>query len=261
MVRELSIENSTANFRFNIQQFDSLESTNKYCELLDLSSVEEFTVVWAHRQTAGIGQRGNHWESEPDANLTVSIILKPTFLNASDTFCVTQVIALGISDLLTEVLSCHDIRIKWPNDLLVDGKKICGTLISSTLQNAHIASAICGIGLNVNQTLFSDWIPNPTSLSLLSGQRYVLRPLLERMTQCIEHRYRQLQSDDRPALEQLYLQRLFNYRKKACYLYHGGKTIAVIDGVDRYGRLLLTTDDGVSLRCQMKEIALLSTES
>lgn len=256
----MKIENSTENFRFNIQQFDSLESTNKYCELLDLTEVEEFTVVWANSQTAGIGQRGNHWESEPEANITVSIILKPTFLESSDTFRITQIVALGISDLLLELLPTHDIHIKWPNDLLVDGKKICGTLISSTLQSRHIDSAICGIGLNINQTQFSNWIPNPTSLALLSGQRYVLRPLLERTIQLIKQRYSPLRNGDIKTMEQTYLQRLFNYHKKACYLYKGNRINAVIDGVDRFGQLLLSTDDGVKLCCQMKEIALLPTD-
>ncbi|MBQ7711069.1 MAG: biotin--[Bacteroidales bacterium] len=246
--------------KFNLLQFDSLESTNKYCELLDLSEVEEFTVVWALEQTAGIGQRGNRWESEPDANLTVSIILKPTFLRADDTFRVTQVVALGISDLLMELLPQHNIHIKWPNDILVDGHKICGTLIASTLQGDHIATAICGIGLNVNQTLFPDWVPNPTSIALLSGQRHVLRPLLDQLITCIGQRYQQLRDGNRTAQDEQYLQRLYNYKKSARYQYHGQTIDATIQGVDTFGRLLLTTADGQSLCCQMKEIALLPAD-
>lgn len=256
----MKIENSTENFRFNLQQFDSLESTNKYCELLDLAEVEEFTVVWAHRQTAGIGQRGNRWESAPDANLTFSIILKPTFLEAGDSFRITQAVSLGISDLLMELLPDHTTRIKWPNDLLVDGKKICGTLIASTLQGDHIASAICGIGLNVNQTLFPDWIPNPTSLALLSGRHYGLLPLLEQLLPCIRQRCQQLREGHHTTLDEVYLQRLYNYKKQARYLFRGQAVDATIQGVDTFGRLLLTTVDGQSLCCQMKEIALLPTD-
>lgn len=243
--------------QFHLLQFDSLESTNKYCELLDLSEVEEFTVVWAHAQTAGIGQRGNHWESEPDSNLTVSIILKPLFLEGGDTFRITQAVALGISDLLMELWPNHVTHIKWPNDILVDGKKICGTLISTTLQGDHIATAVCGIGLNVNQTCFSDGIPNPTSLHLLSGHRYVLQPLLERLIQCIGIRYRQLRDGPWDILHQQYLERLLNYRQWAQYRYKGEDLRAVINGVDNFGQLLLTTEGGASLCCQMKEIALL----
>ena len=245
---------------FNLLQFDSLESTNKYCELLDLSKIEEFTVVWTHTQTAGIGQRGNRWESEPGSNITLSIILKPSFLHTDDTFLITQVVALGISDLLMELLPQHNVHIKWPNDLLVDGHKICGTLIASTLQGQHIATAICGIGLNVNQTLFSEWIPNPTSLAQLTNQRYVLRPLLDRLIYCIKQRYHQLRDGDLSALEQLYLQRLFNYLQWSRYQYKGTIINARIEGVDRFGRLLLTTDNGASLCCQMKEISLLQVD-
>ena len=255
----MKIENSTENFRFNLQQFDALASTNQYCELLDLSSVEEFTVVWAHRQTAGIGQRGNHWESEPDANLTFSLILKPTFLEAGSTFRITQAVSLGISDLLQELLPDHATRIKWPNDLLVDGKKICGTLITSKIQGNVVASAICGIGLNINQIQFPEWIPNPTSVSLLSGQHHALQPLLHQLLQCIRLRYSQLHDGDGSALDADYLQRLYNYKTPARYLYCGQTINATIQGVDTFGRLLLTTDDGQSLCCQMKEIALLPT--
>lgn len=241
-------------------EFDSLSSTNKYCELLNLSQVEEFTIVWAHKQTDGIGQRGNRWESEPDANLTISIILKPTFLQAGDTFQLTQIIALGISDLLIKLLPSHDIRIKWPNDILADRKKICGTLITSTLNGAYIGSAICGIGLNVNQTLFPAWIPNPTSLTLLTRQNYVLLPLLNSLTASIDQRYSQFRDTGTTNLNEQYLQRLHGYRQYAHYQYKGAIIYAIIDNIDNYGRLLLTTDNGSKLCCQMKEITLLSTD-
>lgn len=246
--------------RFNLQEFDSLESTNKYCELLDLSEIEEFTVVWAHTQTSGIGQRGNRWESQPDTNITCSLLLKPCFLDAADSFRITQVVALGISDLLTAMLPTHRCHIKWPNDILVDRKKICGTLITSKLQGDHIGTAICGIGLNVNQTLFSDWIPHPTSLAQLTNQYYVLRPILDKMICCIKQRYNQLQDGDLSTLEQRYLKQLLNYRQWGHYQYQGDIINALIDGVDRFGRLLLTTDNGASLCCQMKEISLLQAD-
>lgn len=222
-----------------------------------MDTVGEFTVVWARRQTAGIGQRGNCWTSEEDANLTFSLILKPSFLNASEAFRITQVVAIGISDMLQSLLPSDDIRIKWPNDIWVGGRKICGTLIASKIQGTHLASAICGIGLNVNQTVFPDWVPNPTSLHLVRGKRYVLRPLLDTLLQCIRHRYRQLHDEGWVSLEQTYLEQLLHYRQPAHYRYQDHIIEATIEGVDAFGQLLLTTREGESLRCQMKEIALL----
>lgn len=104
-----------------IQFIDQLESTNKYCELLDLSQTEEFFTVAAGFQTAGVGQGASRWESEPGKNLTFSTILKPAFLPVADQFMITKVISLGITDWLRKQTTTlqHRICIKWPNDIYV----------------------------------------------------------------------------------------------------------------------------------------------
>ena len=93
----MKIENSV----FNIQKLDSTESTNKYCEALDLAEVEDFTCYWALEQTAGIGQRGNHWHSAPGQNLTFSLVLHPAFLPAARQFRLTQALSLALVDQLS----------------------------------------------------------------------------------------------------------------------------------------------------------------
>lgn len=250
-----------------IQKFDSLESTNKYCEALDLAEVEDFTCYWALAQTAGIGQRGNHWEAAPGQNLTVSLVLHPTFLPADRQFKLTEALSLALVDLLQQALSGSPsklegvaegrgrVYIKWPNDIYVDGKKICGTLVSTRLMGNSIASAVCGIGLNVNQTVFPDWVPNPISLALLTGKQYELEPLLQQLLVCIEKRYNDLKSGHDPEPE--YLAHLLNLGSRARYNYSGEVIVATITGVDPHGRLLLTIDDGRHLSCGMKEISFL----
>ena len=151
-----------------------MESTNKYCEALDLAEVEDFTCYWALEQTAGIGQRGNHWHSAPGQNLTFSLVLHPAFLPAARQFYLTQALSLALVDLLSTFNLHFSIQIKWPNDIYVDGHKICGTLVSTRLQGNAIASAVCGIGLNVNERDFPSWVPHPTSISLLTAQNYAL---------------------------------------------------------------------------------------
>ena len=84
-----------------IEKFDSLESTNKYCEALDLAEVGDFTCFWALEQTAGIGQRGNHWVSESGQNLTFSLVLHPTFLPADRQFKLTETLSLALVDFLS----------------------------------------------------------------------------------------------------------------------------------------------------------------
>lgn len=254
-----------------IHSFDSLESTNKYCEALDLAEVEDFTCYWALEQTAGIGQRGNHWHSAPGQNLTFSLVLHPTFLPAARQFQLTQALSLGVMDSIDTIVSIDSIAsispiasIKWPNDIYVrmtnttEGSerhpycKICGTLVSTRLQGNAIASAVCGIGLNVNEREFPSWVPHPTSLGLLTGQEYDLEPLLYQLLACIERRYNDLKSGLAPEPE--YLAHLMNLHVPARYIYNKEEITATITGVDPHGRLLLSAADGRSLSCGMKEI-------
>ncbi len=239
-----------------IIRFDSLESTNKYCEALDLAQVEDFTCYWALEQTSGIGQRGNHWHSAAGENLTFSLVLHPDFLPAAQQFKLTQALSLALVDFLSTFNFQLSVSIKWPNDIYVDGKKICGTLASTRLQGNVIASAICGIGLNVNEQVFPDWIPHPTSLSLLTGQKYDLEPQLRQLLACIEKRYNDLKSGIDPERE--YLAYLLNLNVRARYIYNKEDIAATITGIDPHGRLLLTTDDGRSISCGMKEIIFLN---
>lgn len=246
-----------------IVKIDSLESTNKYCEALDLTKVEDFTCYWALEQTAGIGQRGNHWHSAPGLNLTFSLVLHPTFLPADHQFKLTETLSLAILDLLNTVV-CRRLgrqhlplttTIKWPNDIYVDNRKICGTLVSTRLNGNAITSAVCGIGLNVNQTVFPQEVPNPTSLSLLTGHVYDLESLLQQLLGCIEVRYNALKAGVDPESE--YLGYLMNLGIPARYRYKEKEITATITGVDPHGRLLLTATDGGSLCCSIKEIVLL----
>jgi BirA family biotin operon repressor/biotin-[acetyl-CoA-carboxylase] ligase len=236
-----------------IVRLDSVESTNKYCEVLDLAEVEDFTCYWALEQTAGIGQRGNHWHSAKGENLTFSLMLKPTWLAAARQFMLTQALSLAIVDFLASFTSHLSPCIKWPNDIYVGGKKICGTLTSARLAGDNIATAICGIGLNVNETDFPDWVPNPTSLRLLTGETYDLEEVLHTLLGCIERRYNALH--DGADIGDEYLGLLLGRGEQRRYTYLGQPVTATIEGVDEYGRLLLTTEEGSQLCCNMKELA------
>lgn len=229
-----------------------LESTNRYCELLDLPQIKEFTIIQALEQTHGIGQQGNHWESEPGKNLTFSLILKPS-IDVADQFEITKVLSLGITDAIRKLLNNSEPVIKWPNDIYIKEKKIGGILVSNKIRSNQIAASICGIGLNVNQTQFADWIPNPTSLSLQTGQTHPLQDVLQEILESIKQRY--IQQQEGNDLEKEYLGRLLYFRQRSRYLYHNEYLEGTITGVNRFGHLQLETIDGRTISCQMKEIA------
>ena len=246
----------------DIRWFDSLNSTNQYCKLLDPATVGEFTVICAHSQTAGIGQQGNVWISEPSKNLTFSIILKPSFLAAADQYRLTMALAVAVAEcvdcLLSNLNPRPSVQIKWPNDIYVGNSKICGILATSQLIGQSLSQSICGIGLNINQTCFPEWIPNPTSLRLLTNHDYSLDDVLHSLLDSIGRCYRQIQvSEGCDDIRDRYLNRLYRLGVEAGYLYGGKEIRATINGIDHFGRLLLTGDDGRRLTCDLKEIRFL----
>lgn len=242
-----------------IEQFDTLPSTNQYCELLNLTETEEFTVIVAHTQTAGVGQRGNHWEAEPGKNLTFSLVLKPTWLPIADQYQLTKAVSLGIADWLMPLVAEGErrVRIKWPNDIYVDDKKICGILITHRIAGGQIAASVVGIGMNVNQETFPSWVPNPTSLSLLTGEYWMLDEVLKKILNCIANRYNQLRYNSIGTLDEPYLNMLLRRGEKAQYGYQGQTIYATLLDVNSYGHLQLITDKGERLSCQLKEIQFL----
>ena len=161
-------------------------------------------------------------------------------------------LSLALSDCLRSLDLPKPIHIKWPNDIYVGNDKICGILVSNRLQGEHITASICGIGLNVNQTDFPVWVPNPVSLAALSGLHYDLDTTLHTLLQCIAARYDSLRRGENLLPE--YLRHLMLLHVPAQYEYDGGKIEATITGVDAFGRLQLEAADGQQLSCGMKEI-------
>lgn len=235
-------------------QLGPVASTNKYCEALDLTKVEDFTCYWTMEQTAGIGQRGNRWESAAGENLTFSVVVHPRFLPAGRQFRLTQALSLAVCDQVEALGIAEKVWIKWPNDIYAGGGKLCGMLTTVRLAGETMESAVCGVGLNVNQTDFPAWVPHPVSLKALTGRDYDLRGVLDSLLVCIERRYISLrQGEDQ---QEAYLARLMNRGVAARYRYGGEVVEAVVEGVDGNGRLLLDVADGRRLCCGMKEIAL-----
>ena len=177
--------------KHDIIWLESADSTNDECRRR-IYDIDNLSVVAALSQTSGKGQRYNRWISSPGENLTFSVALKfPSGdgmrakssdlepMHAYDQFVLSEIASLAVVDLLAE----HGIEaeIKWPNDIYVGKKKICGILIENSLRGEWIQYSIIGIGLNVNQRNFDVTLPNPTSMVLLQDSLpdYGLRELLE----------------------------------------------------------------------------------
>lgn len=198
-------------------------------------------IITAH-QTAGRGQRGNTWEAAPGENLTFSVVLTPTFLRVSDQFQLNIITALAIRDAL-QAYTTQAVRIKWPNDILVGDRKICGILIENQLQGQRFQHVVAGIGLNVNQLRFS--LPTATSLALVTGQTYDLPRVWEDILQHLETRYLQLRQGAAGALRADYLRHLYGMGEVRAFEAAGKPFDGTITGIDDAGRLCVQTTHGL----------------
>lgn len=209
--------------------------------------------VIAREQTAGRGQRGNRWSSNPGENLTFSLVWEPTFLEARRQFLLSEAVALALTDTLAK----HGMRpkIKWTNDIYVGNKKICGILIEHDLgTDGHLSRTIVGIGLNVNQTEFEDWVPNPTSMALVGGGKLDLNTLFQELYDALEARYGELETSPEK-IEKEYDALL--YRKGELHTYElpsGKRFEGVIRGVRSSGELLIESQ-GMVVPYLFKEVA------
>lgn len=145
--------------------FKELTSTNLWMKE-NATSLGNFDMVTADFQTAGRGQRGNGWESAPGENLLMSMLFRPDSLHAKDQFLISKIASVAVAKVVEQLLpSGTEVKIKWPNDIYVNEKKVCGMLVENSIgQDASIQHSVIGIGLNLNQMEFMSDAPNPASL-------------------------------------------------------------------------------------------------
>ena len=150
----------------------SLKSTNT--ELREhISEYDNLSVVATVEQSAGRGQGDHSWYASPGKNLTFSIVFKPERLNAADALYLSRITTLSLLSYLKN--KGVEARIKWPNDIWVGEKKICGILIENILNAQWVESSIIGIGLNLNEENWPEELPNPVSLHELTGKLYDIK--------------------------------------------------------------------------------------
>lgn len=209
-------------------------------------------VIVARRQTAGRGQRGNGWCSEPGMNLTLSAILEPAFLPAEDQFLLSEAVSLAVADTLAQYGIAA--QVKWPNDIYVGGRKIAGILIENDAAGSRLSRSIVGIGLNVNQMKFDPAIPNPTSMKLEKGREFDLREILNRLLNALAVRCEMLRTDAE-IIARDYHNHLYRSGIPARYsLPDGSSFTGTLMHVGREGELVVQHSDGQTHSYLFKEI-------
>jgi len=236
-----------------IERVDELDSTNNYAASLLLTKrLPEGSVIVANSQVGGRGQASNKWESEPDRNLTLSIILYPDFMEITKQFEISKAISLGVVDFLKDLV--NDVSIKWPNDIYIGKGKVAGMLMEYSIRKSKISSCIVGIGLNINQIIFLSNAPNPVSLSQVTGVTYDLDDCLSVLLKKLDSRYHQLSELKLEGIDNEYEKMLYQRDKWSLYSAKGGDFEGKILGVDENGLLMIETKDQTILKFDYKEV-------
>ena len=191
----------------NIIWYDELDSTNNEARRV-LDALDNLSVIAAVGQSAGRGQGDHTWFASPGKNITATIVLKPENLSAGDYLFVTRVTTLALLSYVRE----HGVqaRIKWPNDIWVEDRKICGILIENIIDGNRMKACLIGIGLNINEEGWPENLPNPVSLKELTGKEYDVRHELQLLVgQISRHSEMLLSSDGRNYLEQEFARYVF----------------------------------------------------
>lgn len=218
-------------------------STNEHAgQLLTEGNPLEGTLIITPEQTAGKGQRGSRWEAEPGKNLTFSLIFRPVFLPVNLQFYLNIITALAVRQTSAEFLQA-DVKVKWPNDIYLNDKKICGILIQNSIQKNNLSTSIIGIGLNVNQTVFSD--KKAFSMQNYAGKEFSVETVLEVLLEKIEQNYLKLKEGNFSELKERYLLHLYRRGEEHLYTSQGETFKGTITNVDESGLLLIDTENGL----------------
>jgi len=242
----------------NIIKLDAIDSTNDYLKsLLTNKYVDDYTVITAKFQKNGKGQMGAVWESEVSKNLMCSVYLSNSIIKLTDQFIINILVCLAIKKSLNK-FNVPQLSVKWPNDIMSGSTKICGVLIENIIKNNSIKDIIIGIGLNVNQTEFTN-LPNAISLKMINGKNYNIDEIISEIINDIKFYYKLLENGKQLELYKQYKNSLYRINKPSMFLLPNKKLVSgYILGINEYGLLIIQMEDDVEKTFGIKEISLIN---
>lgn len=229
---------------------EECDSTNSYAlDVLTSSNIAEGTIIYTNNQFSGKGQQGNKWVSEPNKNLTFSMILMPKCLKPTQQFYLNKLVSISIIEILNENVG-NGFEIKWPNDIYYEDKKVGGILIENSITKSSFQQSVIGIGLNVNQENFDGLIA--TSLSNIKREQLDLKKMLESFCERFEANYLRFMKNP-TCFDRMYLDVLYRRGEKHRFNDNDRDFEGEIIGVDELGKLVLERE-GELKKYNLKEI-------
>jgi BirA family biotin operon repressor/biotin-[acetyl-CoA-carboxylase] ligase len=233
---------------------EETDSTNSEAmRLLKAGNPLEGTCICAHYQREGKGQRNNHWQSKRSQNLLASFILYPPADLIQQPFLLSKTIALAAQQTAKSFTS-RKAEIKWPNDILLDGKKVAGILIENLWLGSTWHAAVVGIGMNVNQREFE--AIHATFLSADSSKNIDLVHVLNELQKNLSNCYERLHNGDISGISEDYHARLFGKSEYHNYRDAQQQFQAKVAQVLGDGRIELITQEKTCLRYDLREVKM-----
>ena len=241
--------------------FESTGSTNPDAKRFAEEGAPHGTTVVADRQTAGRGRRGRSWESPAGKSIYFTIVVRPEF-EPDKASMITLVVALAVAEAVREETGLST-GIKWPNDVVVNGKKICGILteMSMTPEMNEIQFLVAGVGVNVNQDSEEDFTPElrgrATSLKMESGRTIDRAALLARILHHFEEDYDLFEKRlDLSDLQERYEALLLGKDNRVRVLDPAGEYTGISRGINGMGELIVEKEDGETVLVYAGEVSV-----
>lgn len=246
----------------NIYYYEETDSTNLRIKQLGDEGAEQGTLAVAECQNAGKGRRGRKWESPSGSSIYMSVLLRPK-LSPDKASMLTLVMACSVAEGITKCLeqqgeSCPDIQIKWPNDIVLNGKKLVGILTEMSTEIDYINHVTIGVGINVNTDSFPDDIKETaTSLKLECGHSVKRAPLIAAIMERLEVNYELfLKTEDLTELMEQYMSLLVNRDRDVLILDPKGNYEAHALGINKTGELIVRKSDGTEVAVYAGEVSV-----
>jgi BirA family transcriptional regulator, biotin operon repressor / biotin---[acetyl-CoA-carboxylase] ligase len=228
---------------FTIHHFTSLGSTNDH--LKEMVAAPEFTCVVSDEQTAGRGRCARTWHSSPGDGLYLSVLLLPRTDSSSKIPLISLLAAIAVAETLIE-RGVEGVDIKWPNDVLVNDRKVSGILAEAVSDGSDSRRLILGIGVNLNHQSFPHELRGTaTSLAIVTGERVVVEEFRDQLLEKIARWYEHWRRDETSLIVNRW-RRLSTYARDQRVIVTLGdeKIIGVTDGLTETGALRLIVDGG-----------------
>ncbi len=237
---------------------EETDSTNELAFIFlkeDKVPCNYFTVC-SRIQKKGKGIYNNKWHSSDYKNLTFSTVFFPKKIKAQNNFLLSMSVSLGICDFLKEKNISG--KIKWPNDILVENKKICGILIENNIKGDFVISSILGVGFNLNQECFSQEIETTAiSLKNVTGEEYCVETELNKLCSFITGRLKCINKDGLDKIKAEYSNKLYRFGEMGRYKTESREIFAEIIDLRPDGRIVLKENNGKVREFYFKELEFL----